>query len=255
MKDQRKFWNQMADFGADAAVIDPNDKWGHKNRYIKWLRDEVFLKLINQTGFSVNVLDFGCGSGNISNLLAAHGHDVIGIDISLELLKLATTARRNGNSSFICYDGSNLPICLNSVDIVTTYLVLIHITDNDALQAVMRELYRCLKPGGLMIAIEQTRKKSKLTDNGYKRQRLQAEYQDIFSNAGFTASGRFTIRSGHMPLIYLVQLGLLPKYVFPILARIEQLFCPLSQQIGDYVDTVFLLKKPVSVQKAPSSDT
>ncbi|HED12098.1 MAG TPA: class I SAM-dependent methyltransferase [Gammaproteobacteria bacterium] len=243
MTNQRNYWNQMANFGTDASVIDPYDKKGHKNHYIKWLRDQVLLKLTGQSGGSVNILDFGCGSGNISKLLAARGHQVIGIDISLKLLNLAAAAGRSGNPGFACYDGSNLPILPDSIDIVTTYVVLGHITDNDVLQVMMSELYRSLKPGGFILAIEQTRKSSKLTDNGYKRQRRLTEYQALFSNAGFASLDSFSIRSGHMPLLYMVQLGLLPESVFPLLAKIEQHYCMLSKQLGDYIDTVFLFGK------------
>ncbi|MGV6807383.1 MAG: methyltransferase domain-containing protein [bacterium] len=244
MTDQRNYWNRMADYGASASVIDPHDRHGHKNCYIQWLRDQVFLDLVASSNKPARILDFGCGSGNISSLLAEYGHDVIGIDISVKLLNLANECEIPNKPGFACYDGSRLPVRSGSMDVVTTYVVLGHIIDDAALSGVLGELHRCLKPGGRLIAIEQTRKQQKLTDNGYKRQRRKGEYIALFSDSGFSVTDSFSVRSGHMPLIYMVQSGLLRKRAYPLLSKIERRLCRASNFLGDYIDTVFVLAKP-----------
>lgn len=114
------------------------------------------------------ILDFGCGSGENSLLLAIRGAHVIGVDISTALLSLA--ARRlalkgftQNDAEFIAGSAHDLPIDDASVDGVFGIAILHHLD----LAAAAREIHRVLKPGGIAIFQEPVRESALL--RGFRR--------------------------------------------------------------------------------------
>ncbi len=103
------------------------------------------------------MVDFGCGSGENSLLLARKGARVLGVDISESLLRLAYRRMRlnglAGHAQFAAGSAHDLPIADGSVDIVLGIAVLHHLD----LAATSREVHRILKPGGLAIFQEPVR--------------------------------------------------------------------------------------------------
>jgi SAM-dependent methyltransferase len=103
------------------------------------------------------VLDFGCGSGENTVLLANRGAKVLGVDISASLLRLA--ARRlevNGvpdGATFVAASAHDLPLRSESIDVVFGIAILHHLD----LALVSREVYRVLRPGGRAIFQEPVR--------------------------------------------------------------------------------------------------
>ncbi len=97
------------------------------------------------------VLDLGCGGG-IDCFLAAEKvgekGNVIGIDMTREMIKLARDNAREYNSTNIEFrlgEIEHLPITDNSIDVVISNCVINLSTDK---QTVFDEIYRVLKKGG-----------------------------------------------------------------------------------------------------------
>ena len=106
---------------------------------------------------NLRVLDFGCGSGANTALLAGRGAHVWGIDISEDLLRLgqrrlAISGRAEG-ATFIAASAHDLPFPDSSVDLVFGIAILHHLD----LDLVSREVRRVLKPGGRAIFQEPVR--------------------------------------------------------------------------------------------------
>jgi ubiquinone/menaquinone biosynthesis C-methylase UbiE len=103
------------------------------------------------------VVDFGCGSGANTVLLANRGAHVWGIDISEDLLRLAqrrlTVSGRGGGATFIAGSAHDLPFPDNSIDVVFGIAILHHLD----LDLVSTEVQRVLKPGGRAIFQEPVR--------------------------------------------------------------------------------------------------
>jgi SAM-dependent methyltransferase len=103
------------------------------------------------------ILDFGCGSGANTVLLANRGARVIAFDISESLLRLA--ARRldvngvAGGAAFLAASAHDLPLPQSSVDVVFGIAILHHLD----LALVSREVHRVLRPGGRAIFQEPVR--------------------------------------------------------------------------------------------------
>ena len=103
------------------------------------------------------IVDFGCGSGANSVLLANRGAHVWGIDISEDLLRLARrrleVSGRAGGATFIAGSAHDMPFPDNSIDVVFGIAILHHLD----LDLVSREVRRVLKPGGRAIFQEPVR--------------------------------------------------------------------------------------------------
>ncbi len=97
------------------------------------------------------ILDLGAGTGYCTALLGNRfpAADMIALDIAEGML--STIKQRQGlpeKVSRICGDAETLPLRDASVDLVFSNLALQWCTD---LSAVMGELYRVLRPGGLLL--------------------------------------------------------------------------------------------------------
>lgn len=88
------------------------------------------------------LLDIGCGSGFILRSAESYYKTVIGVDISLEILK---TLQKHG-SIVVCADNDYLPFKDNALDTITCFAVLHHLYGYEKL---FSETYRVLKKDGL----------------------------------------------------------------------------------------------------------
>jgi ubiquinone/menaquinone biosynthesis C-methylase UbiE len=94
------------------------------------------------------VLDFGCGTGILFPELAARGYRVIGIDLSLDMLRAGGESL---NIFSVCGDGCSLPFADASFDAVFCRGSLHHVPD---LTLALQETGRVLKSGGELIFSE-----------------------------------------------------------------------------------------------------
>jgi SAM-dependent methyltransferase len=169
------------------------------------------------------VLDFGCGRGENSLLLARRGARVIGVDISESLLRIATRrlhVNGLGNSArFIVGSAHDLPLGEQSVDIVLGIAILHHLD----LRATAREIHRVLKPGGRAIFKEPVRDSAAVRFirtlipyrapdvSPFERPLTTPELRDF--SAPFRRSA---VRAFSLPFVNIVQaLPSLRKYIHP----------------------------------------
>src|SRR5262245_14058202 len=91
-------------------------------------------------------LDAACGTGRFAERLATHGHQVIGVDTSPDML--AHARRRVPNGEFHLAALDQLPLADESVDVIVCALALVHVPD---LQPVLAEFARVLRSGGDLV--------------------------------------------------------------------------------------------------------
>jgi len=94
------------------------------------------------------VLEVGCGSAPCARWLADHGAQVIGLDLSVGMLRQAVDAARETG---ICVplvqaDATRLPFADRSFDLACSAFGAVPFVADSA--AVMREVVRVLRPGG-----------------------------------------------------------------------------------------------------------
>ena len=116
---------------------------------------EYSFHLLHQNCMDLTVLDFGCGVGEDAIPLAKSGVDVIGLDISPELIEHARRrAQAYGvNARFIVGSAYQTGLPSASIDIVFAIAIFHHLD----LPVVKEELCRILKPNGILIVQEPVR--------------------------------------------------------------------------------------------------
>ena len=100
------------------------------------------------------ILDVGCGDGTYAFVLSKLGALVSGQDLDFTQIQTANE-RVYGNSNelkgqFICADAKNLMFASNSFDAVFSADFFEHI-DLNTKRHVIKEIYRVLKPGGILV--------------------------------------------------------------------------------------------------------
>ena len=105
------------------------------------------------------ILDIGCGLGhNVLPIAQAYPDaEIIAIDVAAPMLRYGHARAQDlgvNNVTFIQRDGANTGFADESFDWIQTTIFL-HETSDKALQQIVAEIYRMLKPGGLTLHIEQ----------------------------------------------------------------------------------------------------
>ena len=95
------------------------------------------------------VVDAGCGSGAMASLLAVY-YDVIGIDISSDMLAEAVNTYPEENITWVCQDISKMEIGRKAAAIYATTDTLNHITNKNKLFAFFKRAYESLESGGFL---------------------------------------------------------------------------------------------------------
>ena len=99
------------------------------------------------------VLDYGCGAGRFSRLLAAQGAQVMAVDSSYEMIK-AALRHGSGGITYKHIDTGNLAdIKSNSMDSAVLNFVLCTIASQSEIVGVLKEIHRTLKLGGMCVAL------------------------------------------------------------------------------------------------------
>ena len=98
-------------------------------------------------------LEIGPGLGRICRALASHFDRVVGLDVSVEMMRRARELVDDPRVTFAVGDGVTLqPVDDASVDFVVTFTVLQHLPDKGTIAGYLREAARVLRPGGVLAA-------------------------------------------------------------------------------------------------------
>jgi 2-polyprenyl-3-methyl-5-hydroxy-6-metoxy-1,4-benzoquinol methylase len=118
--------------------------------------EQAIIRIIEKTRKYLNmsdiVLDFGCGTGQISNEIAGNVKLIHALDTSSKMIEIAKEkagGRKIENSDYThtsIFDGRYKP---GSLDVILAFYILHLVEDTDKVMERMKEL---LKPGGLMIS-------------------------------------------------------------------------------------------------------
>src|SRR5690606_31452490 len=118
-----------------------------KEMWEKGSRKDILPFLGKHLERESKVLDVGCGDGYASYKLHMMGHEVIGVDISVEMIEKAK--ERTSAIPFLIANIENLPIESNTMDAALCINVLEWV-ENPA--NALTELSRVLKPNGFLVA-------------------------------------------------------------------------------------------------------
>lgn len=96
------------------------------------------------------IVDVGCGTGRHAAAISAHGHRVLGLDLSRDLLQRARA--RCCDALFVRADMRRIPVRRATVDAVVSFFTSFGYFDDDAEnRSVLREMARIMKPGARLL--------------------------------------------------------------------------------------------------------
>ena len=191
---QKKVWESLAEFDPMWAILTDDQKKGRK-----WSEEEFFkngrieietliteLDTLNLPLGRKQALDFGCGIGRLSQALSLYWENVVGVDISSEMISVANKSNRFSNKcKYIVNEASDLRIFQdNFFDFIYSNIVLQHIAPKYS-KKYIEEFIRVAKPGGTIIF--------QLPYHIHWRQRIQWRRRVFSLLQFFQISGSFII--------------------------------------------------------------
>ena len=95
------------------------------------------------------LIDVACGTGDLAELAARNGADVLALDFARQMLDRA--ARRGVRAALVLGDGAYLPVADSVADVVTCGFAL---RNFEALPPVLAEMARVIRPAGRLALVE-----------------------------------------------------------------------------------------------------
>ena len=124
------------------------------------------------------VLDLGCGTGRLTNILSDMGYDMIGVDSSQEMLGVAAEGKGSRDILYLCQDMREFELYGTVRAVVSVCDCINYITDPRDLLEVFKLVNNYLDPKGLFIFDINTEYKYKeiLSDNTFAESREGAAF-------------------------------------------------------------------------------
>lgn len=134
---------QQEHYDRISGVYVDNLAYPHTREYMVYLDDEL-RQLTAQRSLG-SVAEICCGAGEVSKLFPGHYSQLVGVDISLNML-LVAQARADDRTLYVQGDATNLPLSSASFDTVMMIGGIHHV---GAREQLFSEVWRILKPGGV----------------------------------------------------------------------------------------------------------
>ena len=140
-------------FGRWAPIYDIVDL------FLSGVRDKVVDFIDARNGS--RVLDVATGTGKQAFAFARNGYEVIGIDLSKDMLKVANKKNKFGSVKFKVADATNIPYEDNYFDVSCISFGL-HDMPLTIREEVVEEMVRVTKPKGIIVIVDYALPKNKI---------------------------------------------------------------------------------------------
>lgn len=99
------------------------------------------------------VLDLGCGTGTLTELLAGKGYDMIGVDLSQEMLNIALEKKEKSGSGvlYLCQDMQKLDLYSTVGTVVSVCDSVNYLLEDEEIVTAFSLVNNYLYPGGVFI--------------------------------------------------------------------------------------------------------
>lgn len=119
--------------------------------FLSRLRDRVVDFTSARKGS--RILDVGTGTGEQAFAFARRGYEVVGVDLSEDMLRVAKRKNRFGNAKFELADATSLPFEDGSFEVTCISLAL-HDMPLSIREKVLKEMVRVTDPKGMVVIVD-----------------------------------------------------------------------------------------------------
>jgi demethylmenaquinone methyltransferase/2-methoxy-6-polyprenyl-1,4-benzoquinol methylase len=137
------------------------------------------------------ILDVATGTGKQAFAFAKRGYDVIGIDLSEDMLKIANKKNKYENVKFEVADATNTPFEDRHFDVSCVSFAL-HDMPLSIREKVLKEMVRVTKPKGIIVIVDYALPKNKI--GKYLIYRFVKSYESQYYPEFIKSDIRATIR-------------------------------------------------------------
>ena len=177
------------------------EDYDNRMRGLERLRyDETLAEVVRQSLAEEGdlILDVGTGTGNLAVEFLEKGCQVIGLDPSVKLLKMAEQKVAEWNGRFeirLCENPFlDIPFFSDTFHVIASTYAIHHITD-DVKWLAIQEMKRVLRPDGRIIigdvmfrdAADKARALAEYSDMEDEYQPMLDSFRKMFADAGFVA--------------------------------------------------------------------
>jgi len=158
LQKMRDDWDQRARENARHYVNTANTAWTDEEFFASGERtvaEEILTDMGNicqgKVPGEMRVLEIGCGAGRVTRALAKLFGEVHAVDVSGEMVRLATEALRDFPKVLVYQNnGKDLAVVPNlQFDFAFSSIVFQHIPSREIIENYVGEVQRLLRPGGL----------------------------------------------------------------------------------------------------------
>lgn len=151
-------WDQRARENARYYVATGNENWDEAEFYASGeqsVAEQILNDMINicqgRDPKKMRIIEIGCGAGRITRALAGMFGEVHAVDVSNEMVALASRALADRPNAFVyCNNGEDLSVLPpGPYDFAFSTIVFQHIPSREVIYSYVREVHRLLRPGAL----------------------------------------------------------------------------------------------------------
>jgi ubiquinone/menaquinone biosynthesis C-methylase UbiE len=148
-------WSERATAGELGAVLSPTGT-EKRNRFLNGIQMTGAQKVLDLRSDRGVMVDFGCGTGRFIRFFGQQGYSVVGTEITPEMISETERFGVPSGTQLFLTDGIHIPVPDRSVDVIWCCGVLRFslLIPDPVYDQVAQEMYRVLKPGGLVTNIE-----------------------------------------------------------------------------------------------------
>lgn len=118
--------------------------------YEEWA--EKIIKILDSFGIRGGLmLELGCGTGKMTEIMAGHGFDMIGVDSSVEMLQIARDRDVHGDPLYLLQDMRDFELYGTVRAVISVCDSINYIIRPEELLKVFRLVNNYLDPGGIFI--------------------------------------------------------------------------------------------------------
>ena len=234
-----KLYKSRAEFhGDENAVLDGSilHDLKHTNIIIDYLTRRALLDYLKPKKDDV-IIDFGCGVGRLTFVVAPKVSKIYGLDISPELLMIARKKNQEvkmNNIEFLQIDIEKFDLPEIQFDKIFFVGTLVHISDH-VLEILLPKIKARLKSNGKIILIEYLKADKSLSQNNEVIMRSHEHLKNIFEKNKFKiALLKPAIRMPSYAITIWKKINASFSFLLPFLYLVEKATLKRKSKFGDY---------------------